>query len=149
MNTLNKTLVKRLLKLSFYTETIADVHGFRHPELLKIAMQFTKINIELKQHLAKEEEILFPAIKEVMLTNSSDSKSITVSEIGGLRKEHNFTKNVLDDIKDVSKNYTVPPDTGLMYLLTYKLLEQLEDDLLTHIHLENNILFPKALKLAK
>ena len=46
-------------------------------------------------------------------------------------------------------NYTVPPDTGLMYLLTYKLLEQLEDDLLTHIHLENNILLPKALELAK
>jgi regulator of cell morphogenesis and NO signaling len=149
MNTDHKTLANQLLKLSIYTETIADVHGSHHPELLKIAIQFTKINIELKQQMAKEEEVLFPAIKEVMHTNSSGSKSIVVSEINGLKAEHEFARNVLDTIKVVSKNYTVPPDTSLTYLLTFKLLEQLADDLFLHIHLENNILYPKALELAK
>jgi regulator of cell morphogenesis and NO signaling len=67
-------LLKNLPDLVFYTQKIANVHGENHPELIEVADLFAKINDELLQHLKNEEEVLFPAIKEVVATNSQRQK---------------------------------------------------------------------------
>jgi len=130
-----------------YTQKIADVHGAHHAELIQIATLFEQINTELLQHLKNEEEVLFPAIKDVLKTNSAASRAIVLSEITRMKCEHEFAGGAMDTINVLSGKYSVPSDGCSTYDVTYKLLEQFEDDLHIHVHLENNILYPKALKL--
>jgi regulator of cell morphogenesis and NO signaling len=148
VNTHHKTVLRLLPQLTFYTQKIADVHGENHPELIEIATLFYQINEELLQHLKKEEEVLFPAIKDVLETNATASKATVISEITRMKGEHEFAGGAMDKINVLSDNYSVPVDGCSTYKVTYKLLEQFEDDLHIHVHLENNILYPKALKLA-
>jgi regulator of cell morphogenesis and NO signaling len=72
-----------------------------------------------------------------------------VSEIIRTKTEYEFAGGILDVIKDISMNYALPPDACTIYKLTYKPLEQFEDDLHLHVHLENKILYPKALELSR
>ena len=147
MNTHHKTVLHLLPQIVSYTRKIAEVHGDHHPELIEIAELFSKIAAELHQHLKKEEEVLFPAIKDVLKTNSVSSKEIITSEIIRMKGEHEFAGGAMDKINILSMNYMVPPDGCNTYQVAYKLLEQFEDDLHIHVHLENNILYPKALEL--
>ncbi|WP_291125297.1 iron-sulfur cluster repair di-iron protein [Flavobacterium sp. UBA6031] len=148
VNTHHKTVMRLLPQLTAYTQKIEQVHGVHHPELKEIAALFSQINEELLQHLKKEEEVLFPAIKEVLKTNSPASKKIIISEITRMKGEHEFAGGAMDKINVLSDNYSVPDDGCNTYRVTYKLLEEFEDDLHIHVHLENNILYPKALSLA-
>jgi regulator of cell morphogenesis and NO signaling len=81
-------------------------------------------------------------------TNATASKATVISEITRMKGEHEFAGGAMDKINVLSDNYSVPVDGCSTYKVTYKLLEQFEDDLHIHVHLENNILYPKALKLA-
>ena len=148
VNTHHKTVLKLLPQLTVYTQKIAQVHGANHQELIAIANLFDKINEELLQHLRNEEEVLFPAIKELLKSNSEEAKATVISEITRMKGEHEFAGGAMDKINVLSDNYSVPADGCSTYQVTYKLLEQFEDDLHIHVHLENNILYPKALKLA-
>lgn len=145
----HKTVLRLLPQLTTYTQKIAEVHGSHHPELYEIAALFYQINAELLQHLKNEEEVLFPAIKDLLQTNSPMSKATIVSEIKRMSMEHEFAGGAMDKINVLSKNYLVPSDGCNTYLVTYKLLEEFEDDLHVHVHLENNILYPKSLMLTK
>jgi regulator of cell morphogenesis and NO signaling len=147
VNTHHKFVMKNLPELVFYTQKIASVHGENHPELIEVANLFGKINTELLQHLKNEEEVLFPAIKEVINTNSATAKKMIVSEITRMTGEHDFAGGATDEINRITKGYNVPADACNTYRVAFKLLEQFEDDLHIHVHLENNILFPKALEL--
>lgn len=146
-NTHHKTVLRLLPQLLGYTRKIADVHGAHHPELLIVADMFVEINAELLQHLRNEEEVLFPAIKEVLSSGSAEEKAVVVSEIMRMKGEHEFAGSAMDKINVLSSGYAVPTDGCSTYEVTYKLLEQFEDDLHVHVHLENNILYPKALNL--
>jgi regulator of cell morphogenesis and NO signaling len=148
VNTHHKTVLKLLPQLTVYTRKIEQVHGAHHPELVEIAELFSQINTELLQHLKKEEEVLFPAIKDVLKTSSSESKKIVISEITRMKGEHEFAGGAMDKINVLSDNYGVPADGCNTYQVAYKLLEQFEDDLHIHVHLENNILYPKALRFS-
>jgi regulator of cell morphogenesis and NO signaling len=145
VNTHHKYVLKSLPELVQYTHKIASVHGDRHPELLEVASLFSDINRELLQHLKNEEEVLFPSLKRVLNSNSVEFKTIMISEIARLSNEHEFAGGAMDKINIITHNYQVPADGCNTYKVTLKLLEQFEDDLHTHVHLENNILFPKAL----
>lgn len=149
INTHHKTVMKLLPQLTVYTKKIAEVHGSNHPELKEIEKLFSEINTELLQHLKKEEEVLFPAIKDLLKTNSTETKKIVISEIARMKGEHEFAGGAMDKINVLSDNYSLPADGCNTYRVTYKLLEEFEDDLHIHVHLENNILYPKALVLAK
>ncbi len=148
MNTHHKFVLKTLPELVFYTQKIANVHGDHHAELIEVASLFTKINEELLQHLKNEEEVLFPAIKEAEKNASSEVKTTIVSEITRMQGEHEFAGGAMDKINVLTNNYFIPDDACNTYRVSLKLLEQFEDDLHIHVHLENNILYPKALKLA-
>ena len=149
MNTHHKYVVKTLPELIFYTQKIADVHGENHSELLEVASLFSEINRELTQHLKQEEEVLFPAIKEVTKSNTPETKATIISEISRMNGEHEFAGGAMDKINEITNGYALPHDACNTYRVAFKLLEEFEDDLHTHVHLENNILFPKALILAK
>lgn len=136
---------KALPDLVHYTNKIANVHGERHPELLEVADLFFQINNELLQHMKKEESILFPAVKELFATGSEKAKEKINSEMASLQDEHEFAGGAMDKINEITNRYKLPEDACNSYRITFQMLEQFEDDLHTHVHLENNILFPQAL----
>jgi len=147
MNTHHKYVLKTLPELVFYTDKIATVHGSHHPELIEVAALFSKINEELRQHLQKEEEVLFPAIKVALKDNSMEARAIIASEIARMSAEHEYAGGAMDKINDLTHNYRVPQDACNTYTVSLKLLQEFEDDLHIHVHLENNILYPKAQNL--
>lgn len=146
VNTHHKFVLKSLPELVSYTVKIANVHGDNHPELKEVSCLFAEINRELLQHLKNEEENLFPAIKEYLMSKSDDAKAAIITQIARLSAEHDFAGGAMDKICTITGNYAVPADGCNTYNVTYRLLEKFEDDLHVHVHLENNILFPKALK---
>jgi len=148
VNTHHKYVLKTLPQLIFYTQKIADVHSLNHSELIEVADLFDKINSELLQHLKKEEEVLFPAIKEVLKNNSQDAKETIRTEISRMNGEHEFAGGAMDKINVLTQNYKIPDDACNTYRVSLNLLHQFENDLHIHVHLENNILFLKALLLS-
>lgn len=147
VNTHHSYVLKTLPSLVFYTQKIADVHGANHPELIEVAGLFQQINKELLQHMQQEEQVLFPAIKEVLSNNLSEKRSVIKSEINRMAGEHDFAGGAMDQINVITSGYKLPDDACNTYRVAFQLLNQFEDDLHIHVHLENNILFPKALKL--
>ncbi|MEI6059294.1 MAG: iron-sulfur cluster repair di-iron protein [Bacteroidota bacterium] len=149
VNTHHKFVLKNLPELVFYTQKISNVHGDHHPELTEVASLFAKIHDELLQHLKNEEEVLFPAIRTLLKQPSDEARANIVSEIQRMQGEHEFAGGAMDKINVLTHNYLIPEDACNTYRVSLKLLEQFEDDLHIHVHLENNILYPKALKLAE
>lgn len=149
VNIHHKYVLKTLPQLVTYTEKIASVHGGKHSELVTVSRLFSQINVELLQHLKNEEEVLFPAIKSIIANNSPEAKSLINSEITRMSGEHEFAGGTIDKINELTNGYKVPADGCNTYNVTFKLLQQFEDDLHIHVHLENNILYPKALNLTK
>ena len=147
MNTHHKFVLKNLPELVFYTRKIASVHGAHHKELIEVAELFEKINEELLQHLRNEEDVLFPAIRAVLKENNQKEKSVIKSEIQRMSAEHEFAGGAMDKINVLTAGYHIPEDACNTYRVALQLLEQFEDDLHIHVHLENNILYPKALLL--
>lgn len=93
-------------------------------------------------------DLLFPAIKKVFSSEPESSGAVIKSEILRLSGEHEFAGGAMDKINLITSGYKVPPDACNTYNVTFRLLAEFEDDLHIHVHLENNILFPKALQTA-
>lgn len=140
-----RTNVPELLN---YTRKIASVHGAVHPELHQVATLFEDLSEELLQHLNKEEKILFPAIKEAYSNSQGKAGGLIASAISVMNNEHEQAGTAMDEIRRLTNSYSVPNDACNTYRVALKLLAQFENDLHVHVHLENNILFPKALQIA-
>ena len=147
VNTHHKFVLKSLPDLLFYTGKIADVHGEHHPELVKVAELTRQVNDELLQHLKQEEEVLFPAIKKALKDPSPEVQDVIHREIERMTGEHDFAGSAMATINELTSGYQVPGDGCNTYQVALNMLKQFEDDLHVHVHLENNILYPKALKL--
>ncbi|GEO05043.1 hypothetical protein AAE02nite_27070 [Adhaeribacter aerolatus] len=152
-NTHHTYVRESLPALSEYTTKIARVHGERHPELIEIARHFVAIAAELNAHMPKEERVLFPYIRRL---NEADKSGATLvkpgfgsiqNPINMMEMEHEAAGSSLEAIRELSNNYTVPADGCTTYRLAFAKLQEFESDLHQHIHLENNILFPKAIEL--
>lgn len=125
------------------------VHGDKHPELSEIGdLFFASVN-ELSSHMKKEENILFPLIKalEAGTIKELDPKASVKYPIEMMESEHEEEGNRFKRIRELSDDYTPPTDACNTYKLLYYKLKEFNDDLEKHIHLENNILFPKSIKL--
>lgn len=146
VNTHHSYVKKMLPELEFYTVKIAGVHGNNHPELTQVAAMFRKIMAELSPHMQQEEQTLFPAIR-ALIAGDGEKRRVIRDEISRMKGEHEFAGSTMDLIRQLTLDYTVPADGCQTYRLTFQLLEAFEDDLHTHVHLENNILFPAALNL--
>jgi len=136
-----------------YLEKICKVHGSQHPELLEIKDEFFAGADELTNHMRKEEMILFPFIRS--LANSKQKNQAIVSAQFGtvenpihmMMEEHDVEGKRFRKIAALSNDYITPVDACNTYKVTFAVLKEYEDDLHLHIHLENNILFPKAIAL--
>ncbi len=115
INTHHKYVLKTLPDLAYYTNKIASVHGQNHPELIIIARLFAEISRELQQHLQKEEEVLFPAIKAAVQNNTIELQSVISSEIARMSNEHEFAGGAMDKINELTDR--LHGSTGWMQFL--------------------------------
>jgi len=138
-----------------YLDKICRVHGERHPELLEINEHFNATVGELAKHMKKEELILFPFVRKLAKANHDGSKvdaapfGTVQNPIEAMMQEHSNEGERFRKIEALSNNYTPPQDACNTYAVAIALLKEFEQDLHLHIHLENNILFPKAIALEK
>lgn len=136
-----------------FLDKLCRVHGERHPELFKINELFTASAGELASHMKKEELILFPFVKRMVKAKlgneaiQSPQFGTVENPIAMMMEEHDNEGQRFRDIAELTDNYTPPADACNTYKVTYAMLDEFEKDLHLHIHLENNILFPKAIKL--
>lgn len=155
VNTHHSYVKKTIPDLSAYAEKVAKVHGGRHPELFEINELTQQVCEELAAHMVKEEGVLFPYIKQMVASENSGAASqngnshLIQTEVDTMEEEHEVVGNALDKIREISQNYLLPEDACASYKFLFRTLDEFEDDLHIHVHLENNILFPKALALEK
>lgn len=155
VNTHHAYIRKTLPDLCAYAEKVMHVHSGRHPELKKINELIEATANELSSHMAKEEQILFPYIKNLVVSQNNNEK-LAASRFAGIQnpiqmmeQEHELVGNYLHKARGLANNYQLPQDACATYSLLYRLMDEFEEDLHLHIHLENNILFPKAIKMEK
>ena len=146
---------EKTLEIQPYLDKICKVHGERHPELLEIKEEFNASAGELAAHMKKEEMILFPFIRKMTKAKLENTK-VDAAHFGTVKNpiqmmmnEHTVEGNRFRKIEELSNNYTPPLDACNTYRVSFALLKEFEQDLHLHIHLENNILFPRAIEIEK
>jgi regulator of cell morphogenesis and NO signaling len=132
---------------------LVEVHGQRHPELTRIAASFDQMSRDLLQHMMKEERVLFPYIREMASAQgagSSQSPFGTVENpIRMMEREHREAGDELRLIRELTSGYVPPADGCTTYRVCFAQLAEFERDLHRHVHLENNVLFPRAIELER
>lgn len=142
-----------LERLTALLEKVCSVHGTNHPELLKIQLQFQTLRAELEPHMMKEERILFPYIVrlEAAVVENGPAPFAPFGTVGNpiaaMMREHDAAGDILRAIRELSGDFAVPENACFSYRTLYNALGELEADLHQHIHLENNILFPRSLEM--
>lgn len=136
-----------------YLEKIVAVHGHAHPELKIIDGLFKASAAELTVHMKKEELILFPYVRKIALAARNQS-NLPSPAFGGIENpiammmhDHDQEGERFRKIESLANQYKAPADGCNTYKVTFQLLQEFQQDLHTHIHLENNILFPKAIEM--
>jgi len=143
---------EELVRLDALMAKVVSVHGDNHPELREASALFKRLSEELNPHMLKEELVLFPYI--VQLDRSATLKlSAPFAPFGTVKNpvrmmmmEHEAAGEILRELRRVTSDYVVPASACVSYKTLYEALDALERDLHQHIHLENNILFPKAIE---
>jgi regulator of cell morphogenesis and NO signaling len=151
----HKYVEAKIKEIQPYLTKICEVHGKMHPELFDIKSLFEESAEDLGKHLKKEELILFPFIKtlvahkrEKLPAKIPDFETVE-NPIAMMHQDHDDEGERFRQIAKLSNNYTPPVDACNTYKVAFGLLQEFEADLHLHIHLENNILFPKAIQLEK
>jgi regulator of cell morphogenesis and NO signaling len=132
---------------------VVSVHGKNHPELLQVQETFATLASELSVHLMKEEQVLFPYVlrmEESVLANEPVPPAMfgtVVNPVRMMMQEHDGAGNAIRALRSTSKDYTLPEDACISYRTLYQALQGFEADVHQHIHLENNILFPRAVAM--
>jgi regulator of cell morphogenesis and NO signaling len=140
-------------RLEGLVEKVCSAHGANHSELLSMRYLLQELFAELKAHMFKEEQILFPFVIQLEESRSHNRPAPfapfgTINNpIRMMRFEHDNAGDLLRELRKLSRGYRVPEDACISYKTFYEALEAFERDLHQHIHLENNILFPKAIGL--
>lgn len=146
---------ERIPVLKQYLDKLCKVHGDRHPELLEINEHFIASAGELAMHMKKEELVLFPWVRKMVQARQQNEPlgkphfGSVNNPISTMMQEHDNEGERFRKIAALSNQYTPPEDACNTYHVGYSLLQEFEADLHRHIHLENNILFPKAEALEK
>ena len=145
-----------LPRIQALLDKVAARHGANHPELKSVHDCFLALTAELIPHLLKEEQILFPYIRDCEAYHRGESALLPKACFGSIdhplrqmTQEHDAAGGLLKRLRQITADYTVPTDGCPTYRSAYRALEEMERDLMRHIHLENNILFPRARKLVQ
>ena len=135
--------------LSQMGDKVINAHGDRHREVHDVASTFTGLRNELESHMMKEEHVLFPFIEQLEsgLGHRHPMLGHISSPIAMMEEEHDSAGAALSALRTATSSYTAPPDGCTTFKGYYDQLAVLERELHEHIHLENNILFPRAVAL--
>lgn len=132
---------------------VSAKHAARHPELLPMQATFAEMANELRSHMMKEEHILFPYLA-AMEKAVAEKRAVPPAMFGSVEnpirtmmKEHDNAGEALRALREASHGYVAPEDACVSYRELYRSLAEFETDMHTHVHLENNILFPRALEM--
>jgi regulator of cell morphogenesis and NO signaling len=132
---------------------VVGIHGTRHPELAKVQEVFSALAEELHIHLMKEEQILFPYIRRMEESSIAGEAAppscfgTVTNPVRMMMQEHDGAGEALRALRSITSDYAVPEDACISYRSLYEALQGFEADLQQHIHLENNILFPRAVAM--
>lgn len=135
-----------------YLERLIEAHGERHPELTRVAGHFSILSADMAMHMIKEEEILFPYICALSAAKTSGAQPDNLfgtirHPIQMMEDEHQAAGDELAAIGQLTSGYAVPADGCATYRVCFEELEAFTRDLHQHIHIENNVLFPRAIAL--
>ena len=151
----HRYVAEKIPLLQAWLEKLCRVHGGRHPELFDIQRTFEASANDLSSHMQKEEMILFPMIRRMLRSKQDEQPHknppffSVKNPIAMMHQEHDTEGERFRLIEQLTNNYTPPADACTTYRVAFATLKEFEADLHTHIHLENNILFPKAIELEK
>ena len=144
---------EEMTRLEALIDKVVTAHGENHTELAEIGAYFQRLCADLKPHMFKEEQILFPFIVELE-RSVLQSRPLPFAAFGTINNpvrmmmaEHDAVGDILRKLRALSSNYVVPEDGCMSYQTLYQAMEAFEKDLHQHIHLENNILFPRAIAM--
>lgn len=141
--------------LQQFLDKLCKVHGDRHPELFQITELFNESAKEMVAHMKKEELILFPFIRNMVKAKQTGEElrqphfGTVENPVNMMMHDHTAQGELFEKISELTQSYNPPADACNTYRVTYQMLEEFDTDLHTHIHLENNILFPKAVTMEK
>lgn len=149
VNVHHRFLYDNLPEIEYYVNKVYTKHRERYDYLTELATLFVKLDAELMEHLPKEEEILFPYAKELLNARRAGVKpqaapfGSVANPIRMMLHEHDGAGVILMHFREITQDYTVPESACNSHRVMLHKLKELDADLIQHIHLENNILFPK------
>ncbi len=149
VDTHHRYLHAELPLLEALAAKVVTVHGERHPELTDVHRQVAELRADLEPHLMKEERVLFPAIEALATGPAEFPFGSVANPIRVMLMEHDRAGELLVELRAAAGGYAVPDDACASYRALYERLEALELDTHQHIHKENHVLFPAALRLAE
>jgi regulator of cell morphogenesis and NO signaling len=155
LNNHHQYIHKMIPVISDLSQKISDEYGEKFSELKSIARIFAVVYKDLKQHMLKEEQILFPYIKQLVSLNIAGNKSekpyfgMIDNPISMMESDHKNALDEYDNLKKLTNNFTTPEESNEPLKNFLKELRDFGKDLHIHIHLENNILFPKSIALER
>lgn len=155
INTHHRYVEKELMVIYEYAQKVATVHGHSHPEMIEVSEIFFEVAKDMVAHMRKEEMVLFPYVKKI--TKSINESTVierpvfytAQNPIHSMIEEHETVGDLLKKINKLTNNYATPADACNTFRVLLAKLRDFENDLHKHVHLENNILFPKAVELEK
>lgn len=136
-------LYKELPGLSEFVTKIYRVHGMEHPHLKELQRLFNVFRMEIEEHSIKEEQKVFPLIKEYEVNPSATLLQKIRLANGELEEVHYICGEILKDIRILTNDFELPEGACTSYRITYERLQDLEDETFQHVHLEKNILFKR------
>ena len=144
---------EEMARLQLLIAKVIAAHGMNHSELHHMGELFQRLCADLTPHMAKEEKVLFPYLEELEASILANRPApfapfgTVKNPVRMMMMEHDTVGDLLRELRALSSDYTVPPDGCISYQTLYQALEAFEKDLHQHIHLENNILFPRAVEM--
>ena len=149
---------EEMTRLDLLLQKVISVHGENHPELKQVSEAFALLCADLSPHMFKEERVLFPYIVAVAHAEAQNAQNAPVpvpfapfgtvnNPVRMMMMEHDTAGEILRELRQLTSDYTPPTDGCISYQTLYQALEAFEKDLHQHIHLENNILFPRSIEM--
>lgn len=141
-----------LPRIRAYLAKLVEVHERRHPELTNVLAYFDTLTRDLSQHMLKEEQVLFPYVRELQMIAGTHGRRLSPfgsveNPIRMMEREHREAADELEAIRVLTNNYSAPDDGCTTYRVCMAELRRFEQDLHRHVHLENNLLFPRSIAL--
>lgn len=155
VNTHHVYVLESIALLEEFGAKVARVHGEATPEVVEIYHHFKAVRDELQMHMHKEEAILFPYVEQLAVAKRYNQTVDTppfgtiVNPINMMENEHEFAGDALKEMRRLSNDFTPPAHACNTFRVFYAKLDEFENDLHKHVHLENNVLFPRAIAMEK